>query len=522
MARKLPIGIQSFEKLRKDGCLYVDKTAYVYKLVSNSTPYFLSRPRRFGKSLLVSTLRAYFEGRRDLFEGLAIEQLEGNGPEAWQERPVFHMDFTGVDYTLENGLESKLDSLLSDFEDVWGIEHDDRQPGDRFQRLLRTAHAQTGRGCVVLVDEYDKPLLDAIDDPVLEGRNRAALKSFYSVLKSADEHLRFVLLTGVTKFSKVSIFSDLNQLQDISLNRAYAALCGITEDELLATFAPELDEMASQNNMSRDECLDALRAQYDGYRFHQAGPAVYNPFSLLNAFSACEFGPYWFQTGTPTFLVKRMKEINLDPHRLTDGTIYATAIRLSDYRADDPDPIPLLYQAGYLTIRDYSERARRYALAVPNGEVEWGLFESLLVAYTPGYSELRGTDIFTLSDRVEAGDTQGMRRILEALFASIPYTRADDPFENYFQAVLWLVFTLLGRYVSCEVHQAQGRMDCVVETREHVYVMEFKRDGTAAEALAQIDANGYAKPYEADVRVVHLIGCAFDSNTRQLVEWEER
>ena len=522
MPRKLPIGIQSFEDIRKDGYLYVDKTSYVYRLAHEGKPYFLSRPRRFGKSLLVSTLRAYFEGRRDLFHGLAIEALEGDGPDAWQARPVFHLDFTGVDYTPEGALEEALGSMLGDFETTWGIDADEPLFGRRLLRLLKVAHAKTGHRCVVLVDEYDKPLLDVIDNPALEDRNRAALKGFYSTLKGADEHLRFVFLTGVTKFSKVSIFSDLNQLNDISLDRAYAAVCGITEEELLGTFAPEIDTMAEQLGMGRDECLGALRAQYDGYRFHQAGPAVYNPFSLMKSLYAGELGSYWFATGTPTYLVRRMKQANLEPRRLIDGTIFASAGRLSDYRADDPDPIPLLYQAGYLTIRSYDARRGRYSLAVPNGEVEWGLYENLLVEYTPGYSELRGIDIFTLTDCVDAGDTAGMRRILEALFVSIPYTRADDPFENYFQAVIWLTFTLLGRYVACEVHQAQGRVDCIVETAEHVYVIEFKRDGTAAEALAQIEERGYAAPYAADSRTLHVIGCAFDSEARLLSGWEER
>ena len=526
MPRKLPIGIQSFEKLREGGYLYVDKTAYVYRLVQEDTPYFLSRPRRFGKSLLVSTLRAYFEGRKDLFEGLAIEKLEGDGTGAWQARPVFHLEFTGGDYTQDGGLENRLDAMLRRFEGSWGMSGDGYGFGDRFRNLLEGAHEQTGHRCAVLVDEYDKPLLESMDNPALEDRNRATLKGFYSVLKGADEHIRFAFLTGVTKFSKVSIFSDLNQLRDISLDTDYDAICGITEGELLATFGPELDAMAEKRGEGAGECLCALRAQYDGYCFNPDGPAagskVYNPFSLLNALQTKRLESYWFRTGTPTFLVKRLKQIKIEPRQLTDGTIYATSDRLSDYRADDPNPIPLLYQAGYLTIQDYDGRMGRYSLAVPNGEVEWGLFEHLLVEYAPGYGEFGGINVFTLADCVDVGDTDGMRRILEALFASIPYTRADDPFENYFQAVLWLVFTLLGRYVACEVHQAQGRADCIVETRDHVYVIEFKRDGTAAEALAQIEERGYAAPYAADTRQLHLIGCAFDSKTRTLSGWEER
>lgn len=525
MARKLPIGIQSFEDIRKDGYLYVDKTAYVYRLAHEGKPYFLSRPRRFGKSLLISTMRAYFEGRRELFSGLDIERLEGGGPGAWTRRPVFHLDFTGQDYTREGGLEDKLDALLCSFEDVWGDGRADLGFGPRFQRILELAHVKAGHRCVVLVDEYDKPLLDVLEDEALLERNRAALKGFLSVLKGADEHLRFAFITGVTKFSKVSIFSDLNQLRDVSLERDYAAICGITETELETSFESELDALAAQLGVDHGGCLDALRSQYDGYCFHPDGPGegrmVYNPFSLLNALQSRRLGSWWFESGTPTFLVRRMRDVGLDPRRLSDGTIYATERRLGDYRVDDPDPVPLLFQAGYLTIRSVDVAFGRYALAVPNGEVRYGLVESLLPAWAPGYSESRGTDVYTLLDLVEAGDADGMRDVISALFASIPYTRADDPFENYFQAVLWLVFALLGRYVSCEMRQARGRVDCVIEARRHVYVIEFKRDGTAAEALAQIEENGYAVPYAADSRVLHRIGCAFDSSTRLLSDWQE-
>ncbi|MBR2065528.1 MAG: AAA family ATPase, partial [Kiritimatiellae bacterium] len=349
--------------------------------------------------------------------------------------------------------------------------------------------------------------------------------------KMADDHLRFAFLTGVTKFSKVSIFSDLNQLSDVSLERDYAAMCGITEVELLATFGPELGALASQLGMGPEGCLEALRAQYDGYCFHPDGPGggseragrcVYNPFSLVNALQSRRLGSWWFGSGTPTFLVRRMREAELDPRRLTDGTIYVNEERLSDYRADDPDPVPLMFQAGYLTIRDADPRTGRYALAVPNGEVEWGLTRSLLPAWAPGYDAARGTDVLTLRRLVEAGDAEGMRDVLAALFASIPYTRADDPFENYFQAIIWLVFSLLGRYVQTEVRQARGRADVTIEARAHVWVLELKRDGTAAEALAQIEERGYAAPFAADPRRVHLVGAAFDSGTRLLADWEER
>ena len=538
MTRKLPIGIQSFESMRKDGYVYVGKTAYIYRIVHEGKPYFLSRPRRFGKSLLVSTIRAYFEGRSELFEGLEIERLEEEGArkegrEPWVIRPVFHFDFTGHDYRTVT-LEQALGEQLLPWEGIYGLQNEGRTLGFRFQTLLERAHAQSGHRCAVLADEYDKPLLDVMEDGALLDRNRGIFKGFFSVLKKTDDHLRLVFLTGVTKFSKVSIFSDLNQLSDISLERDYAGICGVTEKELEKTFAPELSSLGAQLGLDAEGCLHALRAQYDGYCFHPDGPAiavtenpepdrmVYNPFSLINALQKRRLGSWWFESGTPTFLVRRMREASLDPKRLTDGSIYATEARLSDYRADDLDPVPLLFQAGYLTICSADVLLGEYALAVPNGEVRYGLAENLLPAWAPGYGTTRATDVFTLRRLVESGDMEGIRDIIAALFASIPYTREDDPFENYFQAVLWLVFALLGRYVCCEVRQARGRVDVVVEARAHVYVIELKRDGTAAEALAQIEEKGYASPFAADPRELHLIGCAFDSKTRLLAEWEER
>ena len=519
MAEKLPIGIQDFVGLREDGYVYVDKTAYVYKLVTEGKPYFMSRPRRFGKSLLVSTLKAYWEGKRELFEGLAIERLEGDGPDAWQPHAVFHFDFTGWgDYSKDGALELALDAQLSEWEADYGTTGNSL--GDRFGKLLEAAHERTGRRAVVLVDEYDKSLLEAMGDPALLEHNRATFKSFFSVLKRADEHLRFAFITGVTKFSKVSIFSDLNQLRDISLGEEYAGICGVTEDELLESFAPHIDALASALDMGRDECLEALRAQYDGYRFHPGGPGVYNPFSLLNAFTERDLRSFWFESGTPTFLIRRMREASLDPRALDDGELRASEARISDYRADDPDPVPLMYQSGYLTIRDFDTRRRVYTLAVPNGEVRYGLAESLLPTYAPAIKGV-GTDIYSLDGHVESGNTDGMRDVLAALFASIPYPQSgNDPFENYFQSVIYLVFTLLGRFVTVEMHSAAGRADLVVQTDDYVYLMELKRDGTAAEALAQIEEKSYADPFAADPRELFRIGAAFDSETRRLTDWQ--
>ena len=518
---KLPIGIQSFRKLREEGFLYVDKTAYIHRLAQDGAPYFLSRPRRFGKSLLVSTMRAYFEGRRELFEGLAIEGLEGDGPDAWQPHAVFHFDFNGRNY-LETPLADVVCGMLDDWEREYGGLGTGRDPGERFEKLLAAAHEATGRRCVVLVDEYDKPLLEAMDDPALLERNRTTFKSFFGVLKSADEHLRFAFITGVSKFSKVSIFSDLNQLRDISFNRDYAGICGVTEDELLGRFGGEVGRMAEALGLSREECLGELRTMYDGYRFSPAGPDVYNPFSLLNAFADGDLGAYWFGSGTPTFLVRRLRETRFDVRKLTDGTLWATEARVSDYCAEDPDPVPLLYQAGYLTIKGFDPQARLLALGAPNGEVERGLVECLLAEWVPASEPGSGKDVYTLRAHMLAGNTDGMRDVIAALFASIPYTRADDPFENYFQAVIYLTFTLLGQMARVEMHAAAGRVDCIAECGGYVYLFEFKRDGTAAEALAQIEERGYADPYGADPRELVRIGAAFDSGTRLLSDWEAR
>lgn len=520
MRRKLPIGIQSFEVLRGDGFLYVDKTAYVHRLVEDGVPCFLSRPRRFGKSLLVSTLKAYFEGRRDLFEGLAIEQLEGDGPDAWQARPVFHFDFTGADYG-STPLEDVLDEQLSAWEGTYGTGAGVTL-GGRFQSLLERAHTQSGHRCAVLVDEYDKPLLDVMGNEEMERRNRSVFKGFFSVLKKADSHLRFVLITGVTKFSKVSLFSDLNQLRDISLSADYAGVCGITEEELSRDLAPHIEALGKTQGLSVSECKEELASMYDGYRFHWDGPGVYNPFSLLSSFADGELGSYWFATGTPTFLVKKIRAAGFDPKKLTDNTLWASESQMTDYRFDDPDPVPLLYQTGYLTIRGYDRRRRRYTLGIPNGEVKYGLMESLANEYAPATTAGRGADVYTLDDHVESGDLDGIRDVLTALFASIPYTRAGDPFENYFQGIIFTVFTLLGRFVGVEMHTAMGRVDCIVETQGYVYLFEFKRDGTAKEALEQIDERGYALAYASDPRTLYRVGCTFDTTTRLLSGWEVR
>lgn len=517
--RKLPIGIQSFEKMIDDNFIYVDKTDYIYQLVHNNVPYFLSRPRRFGKSLLLSAIKAYWEGKKELFNGLKISELECKNPNAWTPYPVFYFDFNGDNYS-GTPIESILDSILSDWEDVYGSQYKERTLGDRFQKLLKLAMESTGQRCVVLIDEYDKPLLDVIDDPTVQSHVKSVFKGFFSRLKKADEYIQFIFITGVSKFHKVSIFSDLNQLRDISLSEEYSGICGISASELEAYFSEEIEKMAKKRELSIAECREALKNQYDGYRFHPDGEGVYNPFSLLNSLCDKELNSYWFETGTPSFLVKKLKDSAFDLRKLTDRTLYASEQMLKDYTGDGMDPVPLLYQTGYLTIADYDRDGQEYTLAFPNKEVEYGFIESLIPAYVSDYRAGSGMDIFTLRRYVEKGELDNIRDVLTALFANIDYTLDSDPFEHYFQAVIYLVFTLLGKFALCEMHTFSGRVDCKVETKNYIYLFEFKRDDTADEALKQICEKEYALPFVADSRVLFKIGVSFDSATRKLVGWK--
>lgn len=518
--RLLPTGIQSFEKLRESDAIYVDKTEYVYRLAHEITPFFLSRPRRFGKSLLLSTFRAFWEGKKELFKGLAIERLEAGNPEAWKSYPVFYFDLNGQDYTRPSALDDALSAHLKQWEQQYGCNNSEDSLSIRFKNLLTTAHEKTGQRCVVLVDEYDKPLLESIDHQDIQEHNKALFKGFFSTLKSCDAHIQFIFITGVTKFHKVSIFSDLNQLVDISLNEEYSAICGITEEELKENFTEEIKALASKQEMSVDECMLELKKTYDGYRFNENGVNVYNPFSLLNSFFAKSFGSYWFESGTPTFLVKTLRESRFDVRRFTNKTIYASDSVLQDYTGDSLSPTPLLYQAGYLTIADYNKRLKRYTLCFPNEEVKYGLLNSMMPSYVHNATEANGLDIFTFEEHIENGDLDDIRNILTALFARITYTTKDEPFEHYFQTVIYLVFTLLGQFADCEMHTFSGRIDCKVVTSSFIYLFEFKRDDTAENALKQIDDKSYTLPFVADSRKLYKIGVSFDSEKRMLVDWK--
>ena len=470
LLRKLPIGIQTFADIRQGNYLYVDKTALVWRIANTGKPYFLSRPRRFGKSLLLSTFETYFKGQKELFEGLAIEKMETE----WKKFPVLHLDLNAKKY-------------------------------------------ETGCGVVVLVDEYDKPLLQALDNDALLEDYRKTLKAFYGVLKSADRYLRFAFLTGVTKFSQVSVFSDLNQLNDISLDYSYATVCGITQTELVETFTPEIEEFGRVNKLSAEETVNKMARQYDGYHFHPKGDGVFNPFSVLNAFSKRELGDYWFQTGTPTFLVEMLRKSEYDLRILLNG-IEAPASMFSEYRVEANNPIPLIYQSGYLTIKDYDKEFGNYLLLFPNDEVRYGFINFLVPFYTSMTNSDQGFYIGKFVQELRAGDYNAFLTRLQAFFADFPY-QLNAKTERHYQVVFYLVFKLMGQFTQAEVESATGRADAVVKTPKYIYVFEFKLNGTAEEALQQIEDKGYLIPYQADGREVIKLGVEFSAEERNISRW---
>ncbi|MBU3807281.1 MAG: ATP-binding protein [Candidatus Phocaeicola faecipullorum] len=518
---KYPIGIQSFEQIIEDGYVYVDKTDLVYKLTHEGKIYFLSRPRRFGKSLLVSTLKNYYLGHKELFKGLKIDTLEKD----WNVHPVFHVDFNGANFTVPGELEQKIRYHVSEWEKRYGLpcRKDELGIGDRFAEVLRAAHEQTGRRAVVLIDEYDKPILDVLDtDSSLEDRHRNVLKGFYSVFKVADSHLQFVLLTGVTKFSQVSVFSGFNQPDDISMDGRYETLCGITQDELCNYFSEPVRDMAAVYHCTEDEMMQRLKGQYDGYHFSDSLTDVYNPFSLLNAFNKKSIRDYWFSSGTPTYLIRLLAHFKENMNELT-GKYYRTE-EFIDYKADVEQPLPMIYQSGYLTIKDYNMRRNTFLLDFPNNEVKNGFLTAIATSYLQPKKRVEGW-IFDMLDALEAGEPDTLRTLFTSFLSSIPYTmrRKDDERERerYFQYTFYLILRLISVYtVYVEKLQSHGRVDCVIETPQYVYIFEFKLDGTADEALRQIEEKGYAREYASDTRPLYKIGASFSSETGTIGEWK--
>ena len=517
---KYPIGIQTFEKIISGGFVYVDKTDLVYSLVHDSQVYFLSRPRRFGKSLLLSTLRAYFEGRKELFAGLKIAELEQD----WHVHTVFHIDFNGVNFTIPGALEDCLKGYLVRWEREYGLvpeEYD--SPGARLEQILKAASERSGRGVVVLVDEYDKPLLDVLEqDEALLSRNRETLKAFYSVFKRADEYLRFVFLTGVTKFSQVSVFSGFNQPKDISMYDQYEALCGITDEELHRIFVEPIREMAAVQGCSEEDIRRQLKQRYDGYHFGKKMVDIYNPFSVLNALDAHDIRDFWFASGTPTYLIRLMNHFHEGIDELTGK--YYSLDEFVNYKADTEYPLPMIYQSGYLTIKDYDREIDMFLLDFPNNEVKSGFLSMVASNYFQiNESDISWTRLAMAS--LKRGDTDKFRTLLTSFLASIPYTmrrKGSEPErERYFQYTFYLLLRLMSVYaVHLEMEQSEGRVDCVVETPKYVYIFEFKLDGTAAQALQQIQEKGYARPYQSDGRRIYQIGVNFSSQTGTVDGWE--
>ena len=525
---KYPIGIQEFEKIIKGDYVYVDKTALIYKLVTEGSIYFLSRPRRFGKSLLVSTLEAYFQGRKELFKGLAIDELE----KEWAEYPVFHIDFNGGNYTKSHVLEEVIEKFLSDQEEIYGRNLNCQDRGSRFKDILKAAHQKTGKRAVVLIDEYDKPLLDVLDTGIsttiggekhlLEEHHRNILKGFYSVFKAADADLQFVLLTGVTKFSQVSVFSGFNQPKDISMDGRYEALCGITEEELHRVFADAIEKLASKYKYDTEQMKDKLKKQYDGYHFSDELTDIYNPFSVLNVFDSNRIADYWFSTGTPTYLIRLLKHTKENLNELT-GKYYDPS-QFIDYKADVEMPLPMIFQSGYLTIKDCNLRRNTYLLDFPNNEVKKGFVSLVANSYLETKTDTKNWTQDVV-DALEAGDLEQFRKLLTSFLADIPYSmrrkETERERERYFHYTFYLLMRMVSVYtVYTEKQQSEGRVDCIVETPDYIYIFEFKLDGTADEALAQIEERGYARPYEADARKLFKVGTVFSSETGTISDFK--
>ena len=529
--RKLPVGIQSFEKLRTDKYLYVDKTEHLFRLILTSSPYFLSRPRRFGKSLFLSTLAAYFLGKKDLFKGLYIEKAEeeragAEGSEPWTEYPVLYLDFNMGRYDLPDSLNESLEFFLQNEEKRLGLKTSRLSFGKRFAFLIQTAYEKTGKKVVILVDEYDKPLLQTMYvNEALNEEFRSTLKSFYSVLKTCDQYIRFSFLTGVTKFSKISIFSDLNNLQDISLHEAFSSICGITEKELHLTFKPEIEALAEKEKISYESCVELLKKRYDGYLFAGVGESVYNPFSVLNVFSANNAGSYWFATGTPTFLVNYLKDSHYNIPDL-DGNVELDEAGLADYRADTKNPLPILFQAGYLTIKRYDSKYRLYSLGFPNDEVRYGFLSNLLPVYSDIKSSEAAYSVAQFSKDIEGGNVDGFMERMKSIIAGIPYDNLPKEKlklrEQNYQTAVYLIFKLMGQFVETEIHCAAGRADCIVHTADTIYIFEFKLDGngSSADAIAQIKEKGYASPFKSSGKKIVLIGSSFDEKERTIKDWK--
>lgn len=518
MTRKLyPIGIQTFSEIRTNDNLYIDKTAYIYRMANSDGKYFfLSRPRRFGKSLLVSTLLSYFEGRKELFKGLAIDNLENE----WAEYPVLHFDLSGGKHQEEDQLNRYLDFILKDNERRFGVECDAVDANVRLANLIASVYKKTGKQVVVLIDEYDAPLLDVVhQDERLESL-RHLMRNFYSPLKQCEPMLRFVFLTGITKFSQLSIFSELNNITNISMDEAYAGICGITKEELLTQMSDDIDRLAEKLSITREVAIQQLKDNYDGYHFTYPSPDIFNPYSLLNCFSKEKIGAYWFASGTPTFLIEMMRKFGTTPMDIGESEM----ADVSDFDAPTETMesiVPLLYQSGYVTIKDYDEDTNLYELGIPNKEIRIGLFKSLLPNYLTRSSQRGKVAIAQMSVLIKNGDIDGALELFRTFLATVPYCE-NTKYEGHFQQLMYVVFALLTDYrILVEQRTSKGRTDITLETQDSIYIMELKFGNTADEALAQINANHYADAFAMSNKKTIKVGIGFDvKDERNITDWK--
>lgn len=508
---KYPIGIQDFVKLRQGGFAYVDKTKFVYKLADEGSYYFLSRPRRFGKSLFLSTLEAYFLGRKELFEGLAIYDME----KEWKSHPIFYIDLNTANFRDENSLYEVLNSHVSVWEEMYGAREYETTLALRFKGIIARAAEKEGCGVVILIDEYDKPILQTLRNQELQEKHRSLLKSFYSVLKTQDRYIRFAFITGVTKFGKVSVFSDLNNLMDISMDQRYISICGMTQNELLYNFREGIEQLGEAYGDTEEETLNKLKIRYDGYHFEEDTVGIYNPFSVLNTLAKLRYKDYWFETGTPTFLVDLLKMHNYRLLDITREKVSGDVINSIDSMSTNP--IPVIYQSGYLTIKGYDERFKKYQLGFPNKEVEEGFLNFLLPLYTSaGNNSPFMVDEFVQD--VESGNPERFMQRMKAFFADTSYQVVGNA-ELYFQNAMYLVFKIMGFYTQVERPTSDGRIDALIQTPDYIYIIECKLDRTAEEALCQINDSDYAAPFAMDKRRLYKIGVNFSSQTRGVEQW---
>ena len=512
--RRYPIGTQTFSLLREHGDIYVDKTAYVYRMAhGNGKYFFLSRPRRFGKSLLVSTLRSYFEGKKELFKGLAIEQLE----EEWTQYPVLHFDMSTAKHVDEKRLEQELSLKLTRYEEIYGAGSDEANLNNRFEGLILRAYQQTGKQVVVLIDEYDAPLLDVVHEEEDLPKLRQVMRNFYSPLKACDPYLRFVFLTGITKFSQLSIFSELNNILNISMLPEYAALCGISKEELLTQMAPDIDLLAEHIGKSREETITKLVDYYDGYHFTWPSPDIFNPYSLITAFGTGRIDSYWFGSGTPTYLIEMLRKFSVKASDIGQREVVQEGFDAPTEQLDDI--APLLYQSGYLTIKDYDADTGLYLLDIPNREIRVGLMRSLLPRYVQRPFNEGATLTGRMAGCLKRRDMDSALRLMQAFLLTIPYTD-NTAYEGHYQQVLYILFSLLGYYADVEVHTATGRVDLVLRTQTDLYLIEVKLNADAQTAMRQIDLKDYPSRFTQCGLPMTKVGINFDQQTRTLSEWQ--